>query len=400
MREWTLPGGTQSRGAAAIVTAVVVWSVLVGWTAAPTAAALDGTPAGEPTGATVDSLTVTATPRTVAAGVGDTVDVDGSTPDDFDVRLYLVGPRGTFLDADGATEAMTTGRVSSNAFSEPFTAFSRRGTYTLVAVNPGPDGSFQTDTHLGRGSLPSGLTHQQAVDLVRSEYSGDEVVELSISARTPTLGIDTVSDDGTAVYGTDLTVSGTSNRAAGTAVTVELLRGSGRPTTTAVTDVDDASGAWSADLDTADLEPGTYTVVASTDVSRASALVVVTAEGTATPAETASAAESSAEATDGDADSVAAAEETLDNVTDAALGNGTEGLEAASGSGVTGGNGSADATDGTENGTANASGNDTANGTAAGESGSTSGSLPGFGVGAVVAALVVVAVAVRRRTAD
>lgn len=391
MRDWNPLGRRKSETVAAIVTAVVVCSVLTGWTAAPTAAAVDADPLTP--AATVDSLTVTATPSTVAAGVGDSVEIAGSTPDDFDARLYLVGPRGTFLGQDGASGAMTTATVSSNAFSEQFTAFSRRGTYTLVAVAPGDDGTFRTDETLGRGSLPSGLTHQQAVDVVRSEYSGDEVVELSIHGRTPSLGIDSVADGGVIAYGTDATVSGRSNRAEGTDVTVELLAESGRPVTTQTTTVDAVTGEWSADLDTADLEPATYTVVASTDASRASALLVVSAEGTGTPAETPTADESTTETpTGGDSESVAAAEETVDNATNAALQNGTEGVDAASGSQATAPNGTANATaDGT-----NETANGTANGTATGENGSTSGSLPGFGVGAVLAALAVVVVVVRR----
>jgi PGF-CTERM protein len=279
--------------------------------------------------------------------------------------------------------------VSSNAFSEAFAAFWQRGMYTLIVITPGSDG-FETDPALGRESLPSGLTQQQAVAVVRRAYSGDEVVELSISAHTPSLGIDTVADDGMTTYGTAVTVSGRSNRANGTDVTLELLDGSGRVITTALTDVNGVTGEWSADLNTSDVEPGSYTVVASTDVSDASAGLVVVADETETPAEPL-AETSAADESTGESDALASERETLDNVTDAALANGTEEVEAAGGSQAAAPN-SRNATDGG----ANATTNRTANGTADGSDGSTSSSLPGFGVGAVVAAVVVVVLAARR----
>lgn len=389
---------TTRRTAAGLVTAMVVCSLLVGWATVPTSA-VDGvdapvSPAERRASATSGGLQATVTPSTIAAGVGDAVEVSGSTSAPT-VRLYLVGPRGTFLGPDGRAERMGTARVASDAFSKQYTAFSRRGTYTLLVVSPGGD-SFASDKHLGRGSLPSEVTRRQAIDMVRSAYAGDEVVELTVQGRTPSLGIDSVSDDGTVTYGTDLSVSGTSNRGDGTDVAVELLDGSERTRASVAVTVDGPTGEWEGSLDTADLEPGTYTLLATTDASRASALVVIAVNETGTPAETPM-VDDDTPAPSGDSDQVAAAKSTLDNATGAALTNGTDGLDAASGtnSQVTGAAPS-NGTNATTNGTTDGS----ANGTATGDDGSTSGSLPGFGIGAVLAAVAVVLAIFRRRPTE
>lgn len=339
------------------------------------------------------SVNATASPGTVAAGVGDSVEITGATTfDSGDVRLYLVGPRGRFLGEDGAAGDMETERVSAGAFAATYDSFTRRGTYRLLVVSPRADGAFASTTTLGRDALPTGVTQRQAVDLVRAAYGGDEVIELSLRGETPRLSIDPVSADGTLVGDDVVTVTGTANRGDGTAVFVDLAGADGRTVTTAEADVDAASGTWAVDLDLAGVEPGSYTLFAADGASRASTTVIVVTKETTpteTPAETPVSAES---------DAVADARETVENATGAALANGSAGLETANETveGVSGGNANATASGNANESETNGSVEGETNATAEG-AGSTGGAVPGFGVGAFVAALVVVALGVRRR---
>jgi PGF-CTERM protein len=342
------------------------------------------------------TLNATATPATVAAGVGDAVAVSGTASAEA-VRLYLIGPRGTFLDARGDSEAMETATVSSGAFAEEYEAFDRRGTYSLLVVGPRGDGVFGASETLDRDALPSEMRRDQAVDLVRSAYGGDEVVELTLRGATPSLSVD--SFDGDAVpRATDLAVSGRSNRGDGTDVYVDLLDGDGRVVASDVATVDAATGTWATTLDTADLPPGSYTLFADDGETNAARVVVVdpAADETVTPVETPLPDDGDGETGDAaDATGAAAAGGTVDEVTNRTLQNATDGLEEANrvagdpGGNGTAGNATGDAATG-DNGTA---GNATAAGTS---TGTTDEGVPGFGAGVTVAAVVVAALAARR----
>ncbi|WP_152041879.1 PGF-CTERM sorting domain-containing protein [Salinigranum salinum] len=355
---------------------------------------------GDTTRVVGDSLNATATPATVAASVGDSIEVSGSTDGSVSaVRLYLVGPRGTFLDEAGRTEAMETASVADETFAVTYAAFSRRGSYSLLVVSPRADGSFETTETLDRDSLPSRMTRDQAVDTVKHAYSGDEVVELTLRGETPSLAIDPIGENGTVPRENGVEVSGTSNRGDGRSVTVDVLDADGRVVTGTTATVDASAGRWSTELDTSTLDPGTYTLYVDDLASTASAPLVVVddedATAATTPAET--------PIPDGDAEAAEAAGtpdagETVDNVTGAALANATDGLDDATS--VLGGSETNATTNTTANETANASatGNGSVNDSASGADGSTSEGLPGFGVVAALAAVVVLAAAARRRT--
>jgi hypothetical protein len=361
--------------------------------------------------ATGTTVTASALPGTVAAGVGDRIDVNGTTTfDSGTVRLYLVGPRGRFLDSDGATGRLESESVSGGAFEVTYDAFARRGTYRLLVVSPGGDGAFAATETLDRDALPTSMSQRQAVDLVKAAYGSDEVLDLSLRAAIPALSIDPISDTGELARGETVAVTGTSNRGDGTPIRVGLRDGGGRNVLTAEATVDATTGTWETTLDLTDIEPGAYAVFADDGETSASTTALVVSE-TTTPAETPSESVSVDE-TD---DSVDRARETVDNVTGAALANATAGLDAASevaGTNVSGSetvdrlqNGTANASaNGTANasvnGTANASANGTANASTAEGGGTTSGLVPGFGVGAAVAALAVVALGARRVRRD
>jgi PGF-CTERM protein len=385
-----------------------VWSAVVGAAATPVAGAaitdgseiertVDGVAVGDGDARLTvertvgDTLDVTASPGTVAAGVGDSVEVSGNVSDVPEVRLYLIGPRGTFLDATGNRQSMETEPVSEGDFSVPYEAFPSRGTYTLLVVSPRGDGTFETTETLGRDALPSDMRREQAVDLVRSAYGGDEVVALTLRGETPSLAIDPI-DDGEVPRAEDVTVSGTSNRGGNAEVRVEVVDGEGRVAVYATAEVDAATGRWETDLDTSELDPGTYTLYADDAASTASTVLVVDADSDeeddgdeATPMETPLP----------DAEAATNASERLDNVTGAALDNATDGVEEASN--VTG-NATGGAAEAGNAGETTAAGNGTTNGTAEGTAGSTSEGVPGFGAIVAVVAVVVAAVLARRRS--
>jgi PGF-CTERM protein len=344
-----------------------------------------------------DSLNVTATPAAVAASVGDSIEVSGSADGSVSaVRLYLVGPRGTFLDEAGRTEAMETASVADETFAVTYTAFSRRGSYSLLVVSPRADGGFETTEMLDRGSLPSGMTRDQAVDTVKHAYGGDEVVELTLRGETPSLAIDPIGEHGTVPREDGVEVSGTSNRGDGRSVTVDVLDGDGRVVAGTTATVDASAGRWSTKLDTSTLVSGTYTLYVDDLASTASAPLVVVddedATGATTPAET------PISTRDAGAVGTPNASETIDDVTGAALTNATDGLDNATS--VLGGSKTNATANATANETANASatGNGSVDDSASGADGSTSEGLPGFGVVAALAAVVALAVAARRRT--
>ncbi|WP_318569076.1 hypothetical protein [Salinigranum marinum] len=384
---------TGRTGIAAVLIALCVWSVVGGAVAVPAAgtASVDGEQVDRPRDGGLRSdtervvgatLNVTVAPTTIAAGVGDAVVVSGETAEVEDVRLYLVGPRGRFLDADGTAGAMETESVTGGTFSVAYESFGRRGAYTLLVVSPRADGAFTTTETLGRDALPSEMRRQQAIDVVKSAYGGDEVVELTIRGETPSLAIDPFPDD--AVPREEaVTVSGSSNRGEETSVVVDLLDGERQVATGEVATVNGSTGEWAAELDTSELPPGTYTLFADDGASTASSVLVIDDDGAGgngtTPAET------PFPAIDGDRTASPDASGSVATATGAAVENATGGAGTERPTSAT-----------TTSGTGNASGTGTPQGTA----GSTSEGLPGFGVPAAVTACAVVGLAARRRARD
>jgi major cell surface glycoprotein (TIGR04216 family) len=232
-------------------------------------------------------LTARTSSSSIAADVGDEVVLSGvAFGQGEEVRVYLVGPRGQFLTADGGFGAETVS-VDDNEFEEEYATFEQRGQYTFFVVGQGRDGEYASDIGFG-GELRRGLTPQQAVEIVRDEYSGagvdDPVVELPIVAENPSISIDEFGENGQ-VLAEELTVSGTSNREDGTLVFVEVVDADDEVVATGEAEVDGATGEWETAVDLSDVETGTYTLRASDDETDASVEFDVVDELT-TPAET------------------------------------------------------------------------------------------------------------------
>jgi PGF-CTERM protein len=394
-------------GIAAVLIALCLWGVVGGAVAVPAAgtASADGEQADRPRDGGVRSdtervvgatLNVTVAPTTIAAGVGDAVVVSGETATVEDVRLYLVGPRGRFLDADGTAEAMESESVTGGTFSVAYDSFDRRGTYSLLVVSPHADGAFATTETLGRDALPSGMRRQQAIDVVKSAYGRDEVVELTIRGETPSLAVDPFAD-GTVPREEAVTVSGTSNRGAETSVVVDVLDGERQVATGEVATVNGSTGEWSAELDTSELPPGTYTLFADDGASTASSVLVIVADDAGEGDDGTTPAETPLPGIEGTA--TAGASDTVDDATGAGLDNATDGGDDTS---ATAGNatvGSGATTTAATNGTGAQTGG-TANATTAGTAESTSEGVPGFGVPVAVVACVVAGLVARRRARD
>jgi len=232
-------------------------------------------------------LTSSVSSSSIAANVGDEVVLSGAAFGQGDeVRVYLVGPRGQFLTADGGFGAEAVS-VDDNEFEAEYATFEQRGQYTFFVVGQGRDGEYASDIGFG-GELRRGLTPQQAVEIVRDEYSGagvdDPVVELTVVAENPSTEIDEFGENGQ-VLAEEFTVSGTSNREDGTLVFVEVVDADDEVVATGEAEVDGSTNEWETAVDLSDVEAGSYTLRASDDETDASVEFEVVDELT-TPAET------------------------------------------------------------------------------------------------------------------
>jgi PGF-CTERM protein len=110
------------------------------------------------------------------------------------------------------------------------------------------------------------------------------VIELTLTAQSPTLSVDDFTEDGQVRQET-VTVSRTSNRQDGTVVFVDVFDENNDLVVSTEATVDGASNRWEASLDLSDLETGTYRLRASDDETAAQLAFEVVSEVT-TPTET------------------------------------------------------------------------------------------------------------------
>ena len=237
-------------------------------------------------------LTAQLSTSRIASNVGDEVTLSGTAlGQGDDVRVYLIGPRGNFLDASGGeldTSVATEVDIEDEEFDEDFDAFSNRGTYTFLVVGQGRDGSYDSEEDLGRTADElDDLTPQQAIAVVNDEYTGagsdDQIVELTLQAENPQLTIDDFTTDGQVAQG-EVTVSGTSNREDGTTVFIEVLGQNENVVASTEAEVNGSQSTWSVTLDMSDVETGTYTLRADDDEA-SSELEFELVESVSTPTE-------------------------------------------------------------------------------------------------------------------
>jgi PGF-CTERM protein len=233
-------------------------------------------------------LSMSASYRTVAAGVGDTVTLVGTAIGQGDtVHVYLVGPRGDLHVSD-------TERVSDGQFRYELSDFDRRGTYRVFVAGQGRDGRFKNDATPNRVSnrITSGMDQQQASEIIRDSYAGpgvdDQLVELSIVAEPSAISLGALQD-GDRLPPERVAITGTSNREAGTLISIDV-RSDDETVQTTDTTVS-ANGRFNATLDLRDVSSGDYRLVV-TDGETTISQDVRIAAATPTPTETATPTES------------------------------------------------------------------------------------------------------------
>jgi PGF-CTERM protein len=197
----------------------------------------------------------------IATVEGDEVRVTGRAPGPVEsVRAYVVSPR-------GAVDPRDVGVDDDDAFDFDYAAFDTPGTYRILVVSPGRDGTFAfadgSDAAAATTELSGSETRGETEAILRDAYGGagvdDRLVALNVTATEPRVRVERVGRrDG----GDELRVWGTANRENGTTVLLDLRHGS-----TAVAAGDaavNASGEWRATLDVSTVDPGTYALRAET----------------------------------------------------------------------------------------------------------------------------------------
>jgi hypothetical protein len=210
------------------------------------------------------TLTANVSQTEIAATGDNEVKIAGTAVGQGDnVRVYLIGPRGRFLGADGTAGQSETLDVDDERFEQEYDAFDTRGEYTFIIVSRGRDGEYASDYGFGGVALQSDLTPQQAVAIVNDEYTGagvdDQVVELTLQAETPSLTIDHFTTNGEIVP-KEATITGTSNREDGTPIFVEVTDENQDVVASAEAEVNGTTSEWSTRINLSDAETGSYTL--------------------------------------------------------------------------------------------------------------------------------------------
>jgi hypothetical protein len=235
------------------------------------------------------TLTANVSQTEIAATGDDEVKITGTAVGQSDsVRVYLIGPRGRFLGADGTTGQSQTLDVNDERFEQEYDAFDTRGEYTFIVVSRGRDSEYASDYGFGGAALQSDLTPQQAVAIVNDEYTGagidDQVVELTLQAETPSLTIDDFTTNGE-IAPKEAAISGTSNREDGTPIFVEVTDDNQDVIASAEAEVNGTTSEWSTRINLSDAETGSYTLrVSDFQVSSDLEFEIVDSRDTATRA--------------------------------------------------------------------------------------------------------------------
>ncbi|QGX95891.1 hypothetical protein EI982_14415 [Haloplanus rallus] len=234
---------------------------------------------GTTTVRTVDPSPSASASRSYAAtGTDDDVRITGRAPGPAEtVRLHVVGPRGAVDSRDVSVD-------DDDGFDVDYTAFDETGTYRLLVVTAGRDGTFGADgdaTTAVEAELSGSETRREAIAILRDAYGGagvdDRLVALNVTAADPRVGIAAVRErDG------GLVVSGTSNRENGTVVLLDLRDGS--RTVAAADATVNASGRWRTAVDATALDAGRYTLHAEIPEANDERTVEVGTAPTATAA--------------------------------------------------------------------------------------------------------------------
>jgi hypothetical protein len=209
-------------------------------------------------------------PRNVVAD-GDDYTLEGTATGVNAVDYILVGPKGWKSDHNPTILGgilKGTASVTANEFIDDITMTEGldRGIWVTVVLSPGRDGVYQTGEGAGALTLANlgvtdGKTQTQILEIIEDVITGagsDDLMEtLSFRVESPYV---TLNPAESVVVGELLNISGVTNREPGTAITISTSAG---PTDLmpALAEVEWPTadqGVFSAVVDTADAEPGTY----------------------------------------------------------------------------------------------------------------------------------------------
>lgn len=189
--------------------------------------------------------------RGAASGQGDTL------------RLYLIGPRGT-LYADDVTGRSVD--VANESVDYTFgTSLTREGTYHVLLVGRGRDGSFAPDELALRPVGAERRTAAQKREILTDVYStpgsDDKLVWMSFEGVDPMIRIDPIGQRDR-VPPTTVTISGVTNRGERHQIFITVFDSNGTVAAATNGQINATASTWSGSVNFSELEPGTYTVVA------------------------------------------------------------------------------------------------------------------------------------------
>jgi len=210
---------------------------------------------------------------------GDSLNIAGAAPgavsSDADALFY--GPRGNV--AHSSLAVGSDGTFDEDVNPNGLADSPRQGTVVLTVTTPGRDGTYGTGSI---GSLSSeastvsgdDLTQQQAIERiagVTTEDTGsdDKTTSFQFRFTDGRVNVDTATGEagvnGQVAIGDEMTVAGTTNwQPEDNVVTVEVIDGpSAAEFPVETTDSWGTDGQWNVSINTTDLEPGNYTVEAT-----------------------------------------------------------------------------------------------------------------------------------------
>lgn len=206
-----------------------------------------------------DSLVVDSTAR-------DEIELIGSASGQGDsLRLYIVGPRGDIYADDPVLGQEVD--VSDGEFEHEFgESFTLSGTYHVLVVGRGRDGSFAANESVLRNELSIDRTPQQLLALLTDAYeqagSDDQVVSLQFVGVNPSLTVGTVGQDDR-VPPTTVPITGTTNRGDSQEIAVDVFDANGTLVAGATGEINASADRWTTSVNFSGFAPGTYRVVAS-----------------------------------------------------------------------------------------------------------------------------------------
>lgn len=181
------------------------------------------------------------------------------------LRLYVIGPRGTIY-ADDPAVGQRVDVVDSSFNYGVGELLTREGTYHVVLVGRGRDGSFAANESSLRTAVTADRTAQQQLEILNDTYRrpgvDDQLVYATFEGVDPFLSIDTLGR-GDRLPPTNITILGATNRGRGHEIFVDVVAPNGTIVASGTGVVIASADTWTASIDLSGVTPGEYTVRAA-----------------------------------------------------------------------------------------------------------------------------------------